>query len=221
MEKGKVGIYAAFVKRILDFSLSSLAMIILSPIYIILIVVGAIAMKGNPFFVQKRPGKKDKYGNEKIFSLIKFRTMTNQKDKNGHLLPDEQRLNTYGKILRKTSLDEIGELFNIIAGHMSIVGPRPLLVKYLPLYTAEQRRRHNVRPGLTGYAQVNGRNAISWEDKFKLDTEYVDNITFIGDVKIIFLTVKAVFCHTGISSETSVTMEEFKGTHTAEVTENA
>lgn len=221
MKKGKVGIYAAFVKRILDFSLSLIAVMVLSPVYLILIISGAIAMKGNPFFVQKRPGKRDKNGNEKIFSLIKFRTMTNQKDKEGNLLPDEIRLNAYGRFLRKTSLDEIGELFNILAGHMSIVGPRPLLVKYLPLYTSEQRRRHDVRPGLTGYAQVNGRNAISWEDKFRLDTYYVDNITFTADIKILFLTVKAVVCHTGISSETSATMEEFRGTKTSEATRNA
>ena len=163
-------------------------------------------MKGNPFFTQKRPGKK-----EKIFKLIKFRTMTMEKDEDGNLLTDEKRLNTYGKFLRSTSLDELPELINIFIGNMSIVGPRPLLVKYLPLYNEEQRKRHNVRPGLTGYAQVNGRNALSWEEKFKLDVEYVNKITLFKDVKIIFQTAIKVFKREGISSETAVTMEEFKG----------
>ena len=157
--------YAKFLKRLIDFLLSLTALIILSPILLILTVVGAIAMKGNPFFVQKRPGKIDKSGNEKIFSLIKFRTMTCEKDADGNLLPDEKRLIKYGKILRSTSLDELPELVNILKGDMSIVGPRPLLVKYLPLYSKEQRRRHNVRPGLTGLAQVNGRNLVSWEER--------------------------------------------------------
>ena len=180
---------------------------------LILTIVGAIAMKGNPFFAQFRPGKINKRtGEEKIFKLIKFRTMSNAKDKDGNLLPDEQRLGRYGKILRSTSLDELPELINILVGDMAIVGPRPLLVRYLPRYTPEQRRRHEVRPGLTGYAQVKGRNALSWEEKFKLDVEYVDNISFVGDVKIIFGTVKTVLKRDGISSETSATMEEFYGT---------
>lgn len=198
--------YAKFLKRVIDFTLSLIALIVLSPILLILIIITAIAMKGNPFFTQLRPGK-----DEKIFKLIKFRTMTNERDENGNLLPDDVRLNKFGKFLRSTSLDELPELINILKGDMSIVGPRPLLVKYLPLYNDEQRRRHDVRPGLTGNAQANGRNALSWEDKFKLDIEYVDNISFAFDVKIIFDTVKAVIKRDGISSETSATMEEFKG----------
>lgn len=199
--------YKHFFKRIMDFTLSLIALLVLSPILLILAACGAMAMKGNPFFLQARPGK-----NEKIFHLIKFRTMTNEKDKSGNLLPDDVRLNTYGKILRKTSLDELPELINILVGHMSIVGPRPLLVKYLPLYTETQRHRHDVRPGLTGYAQIHGRNAISWEEKFELDNTYVNNITFWGDIKIIFGTVLSVLKSEGISSETSATMEEFRGT---------
>lgn len=204
--------YAKFFKRIIDFVLSLIAIIVLSPILMFLIVVGAIAMGGNPFFIQARPGKKDKDGKEKIFNLVKFRTMSNKKDKDGKLLPDEVRLNRYGRILRSTSLDELPELWNILVGDMAIVGPRPLLVRYLPRYTEEQRKRHDVRPGLTGYAQVNGRNAISWEEKFRLDVEYVNNITFVGDIKILLGTVMAVLKRNGISSETSATMEEFMGT---------
>lgn len=203
--------YAKLIKRPFDFLLSFFALVILSPIITILTIAGAVAMGGNPFFLQPRPGKKDKNGNEKIFNLIKFRTMSNAKDKNGNLLPDEQRLNKYGRWLRSTSLDELPELINIVAGHLSICGPRPLLVRYLPRYTEEQRRRHDVRPGLTGLAQVNGRNAISWEEKFQLDINYVNNITFFGDVKIIIETVKSVLKKEGISSETSATMEEFMG----------
>ena len=203
--------YAKFFKRFLDFTLSLVALTVLFPILLVLTVIGAIAMKGNPFFVQPRPGKKGKDGQEKIFRLIKFRTMSNAKDKDGNLLPDDIRLNKYGKFLRSTSLDELPELINILKGDMSIVGPRPLLVRYIPRYTEEQRRRHDVRPGLTGYAQVNGRNAISWEERFAYDVKYVDNITFIGDVKIILGTVKAVFKRSGITSETSATMEEFMG----------
>lgn len=199
--------YAKYVKRILDAALSFCALTVLSPVLLVLTVLGVIMMKGNPFFTQLRPGK-----DEKIFRLIKFRTMTCEKDKEGNLLPDEQRLNSYGKLLRSTSLDELPELVNILIGNMSIVGPRPLLVKYLPRYNEEQKRRHEVRPGLTGHAQVNGRNAISWEEKFRLDVEYVDGITFWIDVKIIFLTVKNVLCREGISSDTSATMEEFMGT---------
>lgn len=203
--------YSRFFKRFLDFILSLTALIVLFPFLLILTVIGAFAMKGNPFFVQPRPGKKGKNGKERIFKLIKLRTMSNAKDKEGNLLPDEVRLNKYGRFLRSTSLDELPELLNILKGDMSIVGPRPLLVRYLPRYTETQRRRHDVRPGLTGYAQINGRNAISWEERFAYDVEYVDNITFIGDVKIIFATVKAVFKRSGITSGTSATMEEFMG----------
>ena len=183
-----------------------IALILLSPLLLVLIIVTAIAMGGNPFFTQLRPGK-----GEKIFRLIKFRTMTCAKDADGNLLPDEKRLTKYGKFLRSTSLDELPELFNIIKGDMSIVGPRPLLVKYLPLYNETQKRRHDVRPGLTGYAQVNGRNAISWEERFNLDVEYVDSVSFKMDIKIVLATVKAVVVREGISSQTAQTMEEFVG----------
>ena len=205
-------LYKQFFKRFYDFVLSLFALIVLSPLLLILTIVDAIAMKGNPFFIQMRPGKIDKKtGKEKIFKLIKFRTMTNAKDENGNLLPAEKRLNGFGRALRGTSLDELPEILNILVGHLSIVGPRPLLVKYLPLYSDEQRRRHLVRPGLTGYAQVHGRNAISWEEKFKLDVNYVGNISFWGDIKIIIETVFAVIGQKGINSESSTIMEEFKG----------
>ena len=204
--------YAKYFKRFFDFSLSLFALIFLSPVIILLMVMGAIFMRGNPFFYQERPGKIDSVtGEEKIFRLIKLRTMDNRKDSDGNLLPDEIRLNSYGKFLRATSLDELPELINILKGDMSIVGPRPLLVKYLPLYSSEQRQRHNVRPGLTGYAQVNGRNSISWEEKFKLDVEYVNNITLMGDIKILVGTVFSVLKREGISQENNATMEEFKG----------
>lgn len=199
--------YAKCFKRLLDFVLSFCGLIALSPVLLILTILGAVKMKGNPFFTQLRPGK-----DEKIFKLIKFRTMTCETDENGAPLPDEVRLTKYGKLLRSTSLDELPELINILKGDMSIVGPRPLLVRYLPRYNALQRRRHEVRPGLTGYAQVNGRNALSWEDRFALDVEYVDNVTFLGDVKILIGTVKTVLKRDGISSASSVTMEEFMGT---------
>jgi len=198
--------YAKYIKRPLDFILALLAFIVLLPVITILVIIGAIKMKGNPFFVQPRPGK-----DERIFKLIKFRTMTYEKDENGNLLPDEKRLTKYGIFLRSTSLDELPELINIIKGDMAIVGPRPLLVKYLPFYNEQQRRRHKVRPGLTGYAQVHGRNAISWEEKFMLDVKYVDNITFIGDLKILFHTFIIVLKRQNISSKTSITMEEFQG----------
>ena len=199
--------YAKYIKRILDFVLSLMALIVLSPLLVILIILGAVFMRGNPFFTQARPGK-----NEKIFKLIKFRTMDNRKDKDGKLLPDDVRLNKYGRILRSTSLDELPELINILIGDMSIVGPRPLLVKYLPRYNEEQRHRHGVRPGLTGYAQAHGRNAVTWEEKFKMDVWYIRNISFITDVKVIIDTVKVVLKRDGISSDTSATMEEFMGT---------
>lgn len=201
------GIYPQYIKRFLDFSLSLIALLVLSPILIILTVVGAFAMKGNPFFTQLRPGK-----NEKIFKLIKFRTMTCEKDKSGQLLPDEKRLTKYGKFLRKTSLDELPELVNILVGDMSIVGPRPLLVQYLPLYNARQKHRHDVRPGLTGLAQVKGRNGISFEERFEFDLAYIQNLSFKSDVSIILATVRTVLKREGISSNTSETMEYFTGT---------
>ncbi len=199
--------YAKYLKRILDFILSLCAIIVLSPLLLILIIIGAIKMKGNPFFTQERPGY-----HEKIFKLIKFRTMSNAKDKDGNLLSDSVRLNAYGKFLRSTSLDELPELLNIIKGDMAIVGPRPLLVKYLPRYTAEQHRRHNVRPGLTGYAQAHGRNAVTWEDKFKMDVWYVDNISFKTDIEVLIDTVKIVLKREGISGTGEATMSEFMGT---------
>ncbi len=180
--------------------LSLLALLVLSPVLLILTIVGAIAMGGNPFFVQKRPGKiNKKTGRERIFKLIKFRTMSNKKDAEGNLLPDERRLNGYGKFLRATSLDELPELVNILIGDMSIVGPRPLAVVYLPYYTEEERRRHDVRPGLTGLAQVNGRNALTWEERFAYDLQYIEKITLWRDIKILFLTVKKVFVREGIT----------------------
>lgn len=196
-----------YIKRILDIISSLLAIIILSPLLGILTVIGAFEMKGNPFFTQERPGK-----DEKIFKLVKFRTMTNAKDKDGNLLSDAERLTKYGKFLRNTSLDELPELFNILKGDMSVIGPRPLLVKYLPRYNQHQHRRHGVKPGLSGWAQVNGRNAISWEDKFNYDVEYVDNYSIVMDIKILFMTILNVLKREGISSETSATMEEFMGT---------
>ena len=199
--------YAKFFKRVLDLFLSFFALLCLSPLLIILTLVGTVSMKGNPFFTQERPG-----WHEKIFKLIKFRTMTNEKDKEGNLLADEVRLNSYGKFLRATSLDELPELINIFKGDMSIIGPRPLLVQYLNRYNEEQRHRHDVRPGLTGYAQAHGRNFVSWEDKFAMDVWYTENVTFLNDAKIIIDTVKTVLKHEGISSETSATMEEFMGT---------
>ena len=170
------GSYEKYFKRLLDIVCSLAAIIVFSWLYIILIILGAIFMRGNPFFTQERPGK-----DEKIFKLIKFRSMDNRKDKNGNLLPDEVRLNKYGQFLRKTSLDELPEAFNILKGDMSIIGPRPLLVSYLPWYTEEEKQRHDVRPGLSGLAQVNGRNSVTWEEKFSWDLKYVDRITFLGD----------------------------------------
>lgn len=210
MERAKhkpYGPYEKYFKRPLDLLCGLLAVAVFWWLYLILIILGAIFMGGNPFFTQERPGK-----DEKIFKLIKFRSMDNRKDKDGNLLPDEVRLNRYGRFIRKTSLDEIPEAFNIIKGDMSVIGPRPLLVQYLPLYSEAQRHRHDVRPGLSGYAQVHGRNSISWTQKFALDCEYVNRITFWGDVKIIFQTVgKAFIRQEGISSETCDTMEDFNG----------
>lgn len=201
-------IYKKYVKRFLDIVSAVAAITVFSWLYIILIVFGSIAMHGNPFFTQMRPGK-----NEKIFKLIKFRTMDNKKDETGNLLPDGIRLNGYGRFLRKTSLDELPEAFNILKGDMSVVGPRPLLIKYLPLYSDEQRHRHDVRPGLSGLAQVNGRNGLSWEEKFAFDVEYTKNVSFWLDVKIVAMTVwKAFVKSEGISQEGEATMEEFAGT---------
>lgn len=198
-------LYRPFFKRFYDVVLSGLAIIVLSPVLLILIVLGAIKMKGNPFFTQMRPGKINKRtGKEKIFKLIKFRTMTCEKDENGNLLPDEKRLTKYGKILRSTSLDELPELFNIFIGDMSIVGPRPLLVSYLPYYTETERNRHNVRPGLTGLAQVKGRNSVGWEKRFELDIEYVQEVSLLKDISILFLTVKKVLSHEGIAENTNL-----------------
>lgn len=199
--------YAKYFKRGIDFILSLCALVVFSPIFLILIILGTIFMGGNPFFTQERPGK-----DEKIFKLIKFRTMNNKKDKEGKFLPDELRLNKYGKFLRASSLDELPELINILKGDMAIIGPRPLLVRYLDRYNEEQRHRHDVRPGLTGYARAHGRNAVSWEDKFAMDVWYTTHITLVEDIKIIIDTVKSVLKHEGISSETSATMEEFMGT---------
>ena len=198
--------YAKCFKRPLDLFLSLLALLLLSPLLLLLTVIGIWAMKGSPFFTQIRPGL-----HEKPFRLIKFRSMTNAKSADGKLLPDEQRLTRYGRLLRSSSLDELPELINILKGDMSVVGPRPLLMQYLPLYTPEQARRHEVRPGFTGLAQVHGRNAISWEEKFAWDVQYVDHVSFLGDCRIVLETVRIVLKREGISSETSATMEEFRG----------
>lgn len=198
--------YKKFLKRWTDFILSLIALVVLSPVFLIVSILVRKRLGKPIIFKQKRPGK-----NEKIFEMYKFRTMTDKKDAKGNLLPDEKRLTAFGKKLRSTSLDELPELINILKGDMSIVGPRPLLVKYLPLYNKRQKRRHEVRPGFTGLAQVNGRNSISWEEKFEWDVKYVEHITFMGDLKIILKTVLTVLRHEGINSETSVTMEEFLG----------
>lgn len=198
--------YRQFFKRFYDIVLSGLAIIVLSPVLLVLTILGAIKMKGNPFFTQERPGK-----NERIFKLIKFRSMTCEKDENGNLLSDEKRLTYYGKKLRSTSLDELPELFNILKGDMSIVGPRPLLVEYLPRYNSKQKRRHEVRPGFTGLAQVHGRNALSWEEKFCWDIIYVDSYSMFCDIMIILKTIRIVLKREGISSDSSVTMEVFYG----------
>lgn len=208
LEKVK-GVYRVYFKRPLDIVLSSLAIIVLSPILIFVAILVRVKLGSPILFRQERPGL-----NERIFTIYKFRTMTSEKGKNGELLPDSQRLTDFGKMLRSTSIDELPELFNIIKGDMSIVGPRPLLVHYLGFYDDHQKRRHEVRPGLSGHAQVNGRNTISWEARFNLDVEYVDNISFIGDLKIIAKTIKKVFLKEDISSKTSITMEPFVGSKT-------
>ena len=204
--------YARFWKRLLDFLLALTALLVLSPLLLLLTVAGAVAMRGNPFFAQPRPGR-----GERIFRLIKFRTMSDRRAASGALLPDGERLNGYGRFLRKTSLDELPELFNILVGQMALVGPRPLLTAYLPLYSEEQHHRHDVRPGLTGYAQVHGRNAVPWEERFRMDVWYTQNITFRLDCRILLDTVRVVFRHDGIGSGTSETMEPFTGTRTAAV----
>jgi lipopolysaccharide/colanic/teichoic acid biosynthesis glycosyltransferase len=202
--------YAKFFKRILDFVLSLMAILALSPVLLILIIVGAIAMKGNPFFFQLRPGLVSKrLGRERIFKLIKFRTMSNAKDKDGNLLPDKKRLNKYGKFLRSTSLDELPELFNILVGQMSIIGPRPQLVRDMVFMTEEQRMRHSVRPGLSGLAQVSGRNNITWEQKIEYDLQYIKHITLVGDIKIIFRTVKKVLKRSDTVREGTVSDMDF------------
>lgn len=200
-------IYRNHLKRLMDIVLSAIAILLLSPVMLLIAVLVRTKLGSPVIFCQERPGK-----DEKIFKMYKFRSMTDARDEHGALLPDEVRLTRFGRILRSTSLDELPELWNIFKGDMSIVGPRPLLVKYLPLYNAEQRHRHDVRPGLTGLAQVNGRNAISWEEKFRLDVDYVRHITFAGDVKIVLATVGKVLHHEGISGGSSATMEEFRGT---------
>jgi undecaprenyl phosphate N,N'-diacetylbacillosamine 1-phosphate transferase len=198
--------YRKYVKRPLDLIMALVGLIVLSPVLLTIAILVRIKLGSPVIFKQPRPGL-----NEKIFTLYKFRTMTDERDKNGELLPDSVRLTKFGRLLRSTSLDELPELFNIFKGDMSIVGPRPLLVQYLPLYNSHQKRRHEVRPGLSGLAQISGRNAISWEDKFNLDVDYVDNLSFLADWKIIFLTLKKVFVREGISSETAATMEPFRG----------
>ena len=196
--------YAKFFKRVLDLFLSFFALLCLSPLLMVLTLAGAVAMKGNPFFTQERPG-----WHEKIFKLIKFRTMTNEKDKEGNLLPDSVRLNKYGRFLRSTSLDELPELINIFIGDMSIIGPRPLLVKYLSFYNNEEKVRHSVRPGLTGFAQVNGRNNLDWDSRLHLDVLYVENISFIGDIKIILQTIGKVIKRSDIvSGEDQLVMQD-------------
>ena len=196
--------YEKYIKRFCDIVLSLFLMIVLFPIYLIISILVLVFMGWPVIFKQPRPGK-----NEKIFNLYKFRTMTNEKDETGKLLPDEKRLKKFGKFLRRTSLDELPELWCILIGKMSFVGPRPLLVKYLEYYTEEEHHRHDVLPGLTGWAQVNGRNLVSWEDRFQFDLEYVNHISLKMDLKILFLTIKTVLSRKGISSESSVTMEEF------------
>lgn len=205
--KQKAGFYETYIKRLLDFTLSLLALIVLSPVLLVTAALVRIKLGSPVIFHQERPGK-----DEKIFRLYKFRSMTDERDETGALLPDEMRLTRFGKILRSTSLDELPELWNILRGDMSIIGPRPLLVKYLPLYNEEQKHRHDVRPGLTGWAQVHGRNLLSWEDKFRYDVWYTQHVRFLSDVRVVLMTVKCIFVREGITSDSSVTVEEFSGT---------
>ena len=197
--------YRKYIKRFLDFIFSLCALLVLSPIFIILIIVGTVEMRGNPFFTQERPGK-----DEKLFKLLKFRTMSNLKDSSGKLLPDNIRLNKYGRFLRSTSLDELPELINILIGDMSIIGPRPLRARYLAYYKPEERERHAVRPGLTGYAQVHGRNALTWDERFKLDVQYVNNITFINDIKILLSTIVIVLKREGIELQDLGNLDDYR-----------
>ena len=199
--------YIVWIKRVFDLLLSAIAMILLSPVFLLVFILLSITNKGSVFFTQLRPGK-----NNKIFRLIKFKTMTNEKDENGELLPDAKRLTKLGRVVRKLSLDEIPQLLNVFIGQMSLIGPRPLLTEYLSLYNDDQIRRHDIRPGITGWAQINGRNAISWEEKFNLDLYYVDNLTLWIDIKILFFTILKLVKIEGISSGTSATMEKFTGT---------
>jgi lipopolysaccharide/colanic/teichoic acid biosynthesis glycosyltransferase len=199
-------IYVRVIKPLIDFVVALIIFAALSPVFIIVVILLAIANDGKPFFFQPRPGR-----HEKIFKVIKFKTMNDRKDKDGNLLPDAERLTPVGKFIRKTSLDEIPQMLNVMKGDMSLIGPRPLLVEYLPLYNETQKRRHDVRPGITGWAQVNGRNAISWKQKFEYDVWYVENVSFALDFKIFFLTIRNILKSEGISSETSATMEKFKG----------
>lgn len=204
----KRSFYDKYIKRSIDFALSLIAIVILSPVLVIVALLVRIKLGGPVLFKQKRPGL-----NEKVFTMYKFRTMTDERDSEGELLPDEVRLTKFGKTLRSTSLDELPELFNILKGDMAIVGPRPLLIQYLPLYNDRQKRRHCVKPGITGYAQVNGRNSITWEEKFEYDLEYVNNANFLLDLRIIAATFKTVFSKEGINSENDATMEDFKGSN--------
>lgn len=198
--------YKSFFKRLFDFLAAFFGLLVLSPLFIVVMIGLFFANQGKPFFFQTRPGK-----NETLFKIIKFKTMNDKKDANGNLLSDAERLTNIGNIVRKTSLDEIPQLLNVIKGDMSLIGPRPLLVQYLPLYNAEQKKRHDVRPGITGWAQVNGRNAISWQQKFEYDVWYVNHISLLLDIKILFLTIKKVFVREGISQEGQATAEAFKG----------
>ncbi|WP_272911157.1 sugar transferase [Priestia megaterium] len=211
MQTSNNGIYRRYIKRLLDIILSLVAIIFLSLLFLTVAFLVRVKLGSPVLFKQKRPGM-----NEKVFLMYKFRTMTDERDQDGELLPDDVRLTKFGKFLRSTSLDELPELFNILKGDMSLVGPRPLLVQYLPLYNEYQKRRHEVRPGLSGLAQVNGRNTISWEDKFDLDVRYVENLSFLLDIKIIFFTIKKVFIREGINSETAATVEVFKGNRNKE-----
>lgn len=201
--------YRNFFKRLIDIFLSGIALIVLSPIILIIWIWLSIANKGaGAFFIQERPGK-----DTKIFKVVKFKTMTDERDNNGNLLPDTMRITKVGKFIRSTSLDELPQLWNVFKGDMSLIGPRPLLPQYLPLYSTEQSRRHEVRPGITGWAQINGRNSISWTERFKYDIWYINNVSFLTDLRIIFLTIKKVIVRDGINSATSATMEDFNGTN--------
>jgi undecaprenyl phosphate N,N'-diacetylbacillosamine 1-phosphate transferase len=201
-----IDLYTLIVKPFFDRVISFLALVVVAPVMVVVVVALAVVNRGKVWFIQVRPGK-----DGKLFTVIKFKTMTDERDSSGVLLPDDQRLTAVGKFVRKTSIDEIPQLFNVFMGHMSFVGPRPLLQEYLPLYNSEQRRRHHVKPGITGWAQVNGRNALSWQQKFEFDTWYVDHISFWLDIKILLLTVVKVLKAEGISSESSLTMEKFRG----------